>query len=297
MVKNLLLIYTDSQEPITHLLLDNQQALGLKALCAKELLEEECQIFDTFNPEKTEINWFSPKFGNITNSEDILVINRVTHVPIDWFTDFQLSDREYARNEFWAYLAFALNAFPQISEKPGPAGLNSGCYPLTEQWKRVNFLSQGSLSTPDFFIGPAELAPKEWNQMAICTQPYSFYDWKEVPYESKEADSLFCMKKPNGFPILASVVGENVAFCYKEETPDVCIAELEAKLRQISLAISSHFQFFVSEVLFFYEKNKITFGMIYNIPISTCYMPDFDSRVLSFIQSMERENELVCSSD
>lgn len=295
MIKNLLLIYTDPQEPLTRLLIAHQEALELRVLCAKELLDEEFQIFDSFNVEKTELNWFSPKLGNISNTQDILVINRVTHVPIDWFADFQLADREYARNEFWAYLAFALNAFPQVTERPGPAGLNRGCYPLTEQWKYVDTSFKGGILTPDFYIGPAELVPKEWNQLAICTQPYDFYNWSEASCLDKETDSLFCMKKPKGIPVLASIIGNDVAFCYQEEMQETFLVELEEKLTEISLSISTHFQFFVSEILFFQEGNQTTFGMTYNLPISTCYMSSFESRVLDCIRSIQGTNELVCS--
>lgn len=283
MVEKVVLLYTDPSEPVTRLLLHHKQELGIQELLVKDFLDENFKIFDRFNLEKIEVEWGVPSLGKITNSKEIYLINRATHLPEEWFFDFQLKDRDYARNELWAYLVFALNAFPNITERPNAGGLNGGCYPLTQQWKIVKERMSQALTLPDLYVGPIELLPTDWHQQAIFTHPYHFYYWKETPFDGKDRNNVFAFKKPKGKPVLASIIGDNVALCKPEEIPELQEA-VQEQLKETALQISQTFKYPIAEILFFLEEAEITFGMIYNLPISTSYMPDFEARLLHWIR-------------
>jgi hypothetical protein len=279
MIEKILLLYTDPHEPVTRVLLHHQQELGIQGLFVKDFLDDNFEIFDRFNLEKTEIEWNSPSIGKIVNSEEIYIINRAVYLPEDWFTDFHLKDREYARQELWSYLVFAFNSFPRITEKPNVGGLNSGCYPLTQQWNVVGEQFSHLVALPDVYIGPIELMPVEWHQQAIFTHPYQFYYWKETAFEGKEQNNVFAIKKPKGQPVLASVIGDDVVL----EAENAL--EVDEHIKQIALQINQSFKYCISEILFFVEGIKITFGMIYNLPFSTAYMSSFEPRLLKWIRT------------
>lgn len=272
-----LLVYANPEEPVTRVLLKNQKALGLRSLWLRDLLEKG-EIFDEFDKDTTSIQWFLPDIGTITNSQKTVVINRATHLPEEWFQQFHYKDRLYGSSEFWAYLTFALNSFPNITERPNIGSMSGGCFPLTEQWKIIN-CEFPELSTPEYYIGPLDFLPEPIAEKPIFSHPYNFYYWKvsEVPTEQKE--SLFAIRKPDGFPIIAFVIGDHVETYQQDEQT---IPEM---LPLIAKKIHSHFQFFSSEILFFLNDDQLFFCMIHNCPIGPANSQNFEEIVLKEIKA------------
>lgn len=271
------LIYVDPYEPVTQLLLNKHRELKLKPYNLDNFLDHT-EVFDEFNKKRTKISWKDPAVGKITNSRNTRVINRVYYLPDQWFKKFHVKDREYAKQELYAYFTFAFNSFQKISEKPNLGSLSGGCYPLPHQWNMMHQCSK-EIKVPEFYFGPLLLLPKTMEKKAIFSSLYNFYSWKinEAPQKN---DSVFAIKKPAGEPVLACVCGnqwflrpiENQAFVIKKDD--------EKKIKSAAKKLHSKLGFFVSESLFFINGNEITFGMMHNIPSAASKYHDFESMLL-----------------
>lgn len=127
------LLYSHSFEPITQVLLNSfdQDGGGLIKISLSELLNNSC-IFDEID-EQIKLSWNFSNGLKITNSDQHYLINRVLSIPEEIFSDFAKEDRSYSLSEFRAYLAFAIEAFPNSFAKPGAFGLSGNRFSLPRQ--------------------------------------------------------------------------------------------------------------------------------------------------------------------
>lgn len=282
-----LLIYDNQYEPFTAVLLKNKEKINLKTLWVKDLIDK-AEIFDEFDQNSTKLCWTLPQLGKITNDKSTHVINRVFHIPDEWFKQFNIKDREYAKNEFWAYLTFALNAFQKVTERPNFGGLCGGCYSLPFQWDMIQrHIPQ--VKTPEYFIGPLQYIPEEWDQNTIFSHPYNFYFWKKNSYEEKEKSSLFAIRKPEGTPILAFVLEDECVLFHETKISK----QITKNIEKIALEISAIFKYFTSEILFFLHDDSLTFAMIHNSPIGSSQSPTFEEKSLQYVLKKQQGN--VCT--
>lgn len=133
-----ILLYSHAKEPITQILLSStlDQKCGLIKLSLEDLLNK-ASIIDELNHDEVKINWNFPSGLKILNSNNFYLINRVISVPEEIFNDFSEEDRLYSMSEFSAYLAFAIEAFPNSFSKPGPFGLSGNRFSLPRQWGMI----------------------------------------------------------------------------------------------------------------------------------------------------------------
>lgn len=279
------LAYSFPDEPLTEILLKNSEELGIIPLNIKELLEEG-EIFDTFDENKTHLNWSIPSIGMITNSTDLFLINRVNQIPSDWFRDFDEKDRQYAQNELWAYLTFALQSFPNATEYPGIGSLFGDCLSLTAQWKKLKDANI-PVVIPEFFFGPRHFLPKDWEGSAIFSEVFQFYSWKPNECPENKKNNVFAIKRPSGTPIVAfNILDETLVF--SDEDKFHLTGNEQQRLVEISKHIHNEFNYFCSEILFFVENGSYCFGMINNTPWASKNSPLFEPTVLKVFKEEGR---------
>jgi hypothetical protein len=279
-----LLIYSNDREPVTQVLLRCREELSIHVLPIEVLLND-CQIYDEFDINSTIINWSIPSIGNITNSNNTLVINRVFELQQDCFCDFVVEDREYARAEFGAYLSFALQAFPKITEKPGVGSWSGGCYSLIHQWSVVEE-NCPKFRVPLFYVGPKGCIPKMFKKDGIFSSPYSFYNWKNTDLKKVKSDDVFVFKKPKGTPLLIFVSGTDCSIHNMDNSPVSINENMRDEIFQSCLHIGKIFGFFIFEVFIFLHEDEVTFGMTTNRPIGAAMTPHFTKQVTESIETL-----------
>lgn len=266
---NALLLYSDAKEPVTELLLENLGLFDSRILPVSiERLLQDAVIFDEINDGSPILNWEFPDGLKITNSKDYYLVNRVLSVPDHLFIDFHKEDREYAQFEFRAYLMFAIEAFPIATSKPGPGGLSGGRHSLPQQWKIVEQLNCG-ISVPAFCLGLQNDNPFASSRDDIVyTTPYNYYDWRPDPAHNKRGKTSFSFMRPQGIPILACVVGNHVTI-FPYRTEDFLPIRMKGLLDHHASLLAKTFDYHIAEILLFLDGDRITFGMISNIPYAS----------------------------
>lgn len=261
-----ILLYSHFDEPITKALLSSTfaQKSDLIKLPLKTLLNEVC-IIDEFDHAVVKIDWTFPSGLNITNSNDFYLINRVISVPEEIFNDFLEDDKQYSISEFRAYLAFAIESFPNSFSKPGAFGLSGNRFSLPRQWETIKNAGY-SIETPNYYLGNMDFCSLCEN--LVYTTPFDFYYWKPNSEMVNKEKFSFVFSKPLGKPVVATVIGNDVeVFCCEknDEIPEIMISLLEKN----SLIISRLFNYDISEVLFFLQDDHFSFGMISCIPYAS----------------------------
>jgi hypothetical protein len=191
-----ILLYSHTDEPITKVLLSSTfiQKNNLINLPLKALLNE-VSIIDEFDHEEVKIDWTFHSGLRITNSNDFYLINRIISVPEEIFCDFSEEDTQYSISEFRAYLAFAIEAFPNSFSKPGAFGLSGNRFSLPRQWEIVKS-AKYPIETPSYYLGNMEFCTLKGN--LVYTNPFDFYYWKSN-YDLIDIDKTsFAFLKPPG---------------------------------------------------------------------------------------------------
>lgn len=276
-----LLIYSHENEPLTRVLLSSNfdQKYGLIKISIKDLLEK-ARIFDEIDDFRTIINWKLPLGITISNSKQYYLINRVLSVSKKLFDDFSEQDQLYALTEFRAYLAFALEAFPNSFLRPNAFGLSGNRFSLPRQWKIIQEHDL-AISVPEYYLGNMEFSPLEGN--VVYSDPYNFYYWKSIRDNVNFKEISFAFVKPIGQPIVVFVTGNKVEAFYHEKSTEIPSTILPT-LYQTALQLSKLFNYSICEILFFESKEVISFGMISNVPHGTSKKHWFPSSILFFFE-------------
>ena len=283
-----LLLYSDPREPITKVLLKHKKALNISPLFLRDFLKKGT-IFDAFTQEKTSIHWEMPGLGTMTNEKDLLLINRAFKCDKEWFSDFAKDDSKFAQEEFFAYLYFAINAFPNKTESPALWSL-SGCgYSLPELWDIVE-KHKIPVALPDHYLGDKLMLPPNWNPVdVVCSEEYNFYEWTPN-FSSKAPRYIFAFLRPPGIPCLSFNLLDHTSLHPMDPSIPLDINKsMQNKIKDTSRQIHGVFGLFASEILFFIDGEKITFGMINNIPKMVSKVPDFEQIVLKTLRDRKKK--------
>lgn len=260
-----ILLYSHADEPITRALLSSTlDQSGLIKLPLKALLDEAC-IIDEFDNEEVKIDWSFPSGLRITNSNDFYLINRVISVPEEIFCDFSEEDKLYSISEFRAYLAFAIEAFPNSFSKPGAFGLSGNRFSLPRQWETIK-RAKCTFKTPNYYLGNMEFCPLMGD--LVYSNPFDFYYWKPNLDVIDIDKTSFVFLKPSGKPVVSFVIGERVKIFYCQSSDEISL-KMNLLLKENSLLISRLFNHPIAEILFFVEENSFTFGMISCVPYAS----------------------------
>ncbi len=274
-----ILLYSHAEEPITNLMLSGEldREFNPVKISLEELLNDT-SILDEFNENETKIEWTLVSGDKISNTESFYLINRVLSVPEELFNDFAEEDRHYSINEFRAYLAFALEAFPKSSSKPGAFGLSGNRLSLPRQWETVR-RSVTNLNVPNYYLGNIDHMIDA--QSLVHSDPHDYYYWK--PSKGLESTS-FAFERPKGIPVISCIAGEGVeTFAYQSN--ENISSEHQPMLKEISRALANIFNFDIAEILLFLDDDKISFGMISNIPYASKKRPWFSSMLKTYIRN------------
>jgi hypothetical protein len=273
-----LLLCSDIHEPVSKVLIQHKDELAFPFLIMTlEDFLKDVEVFDEIIDGIPKIEWTCPKNRKITNS-DWFLVNRVLSLPQKLFEDFHPEDREYAQAEFRAYLMFALMSFPESLGKPGQGGLSGNRYSLPLQWSKVENLNL-EIAVPIFFLGNKQYMPFDNASKVVHTSPFNYYFWK--PDVKKESE--FCFIRPEGNPVISSVVGDQgFAFPAKE---DYILDTQEERITVASKKIADEFGYPIAESLWFVDGEHITFGMMSNIPYASKNKRFFQSSIIQALNA------------
>jgi len=241
-------------ETITNLIIKNQKSLkcDISIVLLSELLFDY-EIFDELSDSKKIVTWFinnNKQISNLTHS----ILNRVLYIPNEIFSKFKSEDYEYAQREFEAYIGFAFNAYYGVSNKT-TNGLCENLISLPQQWNIVKKIC--NVNTPAFYWGPSQLNYLTKEANSIYSNIYNLLNWSpsnNIP----DNEHIFCFLKPLGEPIFVLSIGQK-----KLITTDITLpSEIEKTLNNIVDKITDAICYFISEMLFFFDGNNLTFGCI-----------------------------------
>ncbi len=273
------LLYSHAEEPVTRALLSlckSDEAFEIIEISLERLLGDAI-IFDEIKDNQVKVQWSFDSGVSISNSADCYLINRVISVPEAIFRDFVDVDRAYAASEFRAYLAFAIESFPQCLAKPGPFGLSGNRYSLPKQWEIVKGANLG-LCVPHYFLG--DLSNVHVTSDLVCSSPYNYYYWK--PIESTPPSASFAFKRPHGIPVICCIVGEQINMFPYRKDDELCSSCLP-KIREVSRMLADLFDYKIAEILLFSTGNSgLNFGMISNIPYASERKSWFQAMIQTF---------------
>lgn len=265
----LLLIYNDREDPVVKALQSEAAASAftepVTAISLEEILSD-AKIFDQIEDGIPHISWTFPKYGTITNSPAVKLINRANMIQDQLFSGFHPEDREYARTEFAAYLTFALNAFPNKLTAPGFFGLAGNQYPMPLQWARVKRLHP-ELGVPHYYLGrPQQCSFDAARSDIVYSNTYAYRHWRPGP--RPDVASLFAFVRPAGEPVFTFVSGP-AAFVADSAGGSALTAAQREELCALSVSIAQDFGCAIAELLFFVDKGQLTFGVLDIRPVVT----------------------------
>lgn len=250
--KRLLVASLSKDEAITNCIINNLNHFDtpIDVIFLDELLHDY-EYFDELNDNGAIIRWFKDEKRTISNqSHEIL--NRVLYVPDELFFDFNDEDRDYAKHEFEAYLGFSFNSFQGVGNKLG-CGINAPAFSLPQQWKMV---AHNQYLTPDFYWGPQDFNPmKNKENSLVYSDIFNYMNWS-IKSRYNGENHVFCFEKPQGTPVFLTVLGSQI---FAPGLNNLC-KTLKDNIYTKAKNITSLFESFAGEILFFVQEEKITFG-------------------------------------
>jgi hypothetical protein len=265
-MKNVL-VFSNPKDPITRIVQgwnkidpENHQCLSV------EKLLNEVEIFDKVENGKASIEWTLPNGKVIKNETDVRLINRVLGLETELFEEFHEEDRDYAYQEFMAYLTFALSSFREILGKPGPFGLCGNQLPLPVQWHLVQ-KENISVRVPRYILDPScSLELGEESNSYVSGDLYSYYHWEP---EANGNVGKFIYERPKGDPVLVQWVqgATEIQMMGVGEVPGNKRERLVSLTRQIAHVLEQD----IAEFLYFVDCDQVTFGMASNLMRSSVH--------------------------
>jgi hypothetical protein len=244
-----ILLYSDETEPVTKLLLE-QENLDILPISVSEL------VLTTPLTRKISSN------GDIYQWEynESLVINRMSHVPEEVILNYPEADQVAIEQDIYAFLSGVLNG-KNSSSYPDLFGLGNSIIPLHYQWNKIK-QENIDVKVPKFFYGFKDGNPFNYESTKTSTiiysHPLKVYNWRENLVKQK---NVFCFVKPKGIPYQVfmsfdSIVIQALTIETKIET------KIEKQLINKVKNIANVFNHKIVEFLFFIDEEDITFGMM-----------------------------------
>ncbi len=269
-----ILIFSHKNEPVTKTLLDRLQ--NIYPISLRDFLDK-ASVFDEVSESGVSVSWEFPDGKVVKNCKSTYLINRVFGISDELFVDFVHEDQQYAKSEFRAYLMFALSAFPKAFGQPGAFGLNENRYSLPRQWEMIHKLKT-KLATPEYFLG--NLADYTNHPRLVCSNPNNYYYWRP-----SVKDSSFAFVKPDGVPVVSSIVGKDVRI-YQCEKSFSLTCDQANKIKLYSIQIAKLFSYRIFEILFFVNGKTICFGMSSPIPYYSSKIEGFQNRIIDYFNNI-----------
>ena len=268
-----LVIYSNPKDNIVTLMRNKVDKSNCVFLSVQELLNET-QIEDEIKTGQPFLHW---KWNNLTiqNRKNVHLVNRVTSLNHDLFSDFHPEDQNYAYQEFCAYLMFALEAFPSKLGAPGGYGLAGDLFPLPHQWKLIE---EGlNITIPQFYVGPVQYfknSSQKIKKPILAQSLYDYYRWHPENglsthmAKNEENKMVFIYQRPEGEPYVSFVSDQSVSLWSVQGKKKARPHAIETELSSLSIEISKILKLPLAEILFFVDDHRITFGMASNIMLS-----------------------------
>lgn len=284
-----ILLYSHHNEPVTQVILSHaQHGANIITLSIKELLDNVI-IFDEIS-DVVKLSWKLPCGKVISNSKDFYLINRVLDLPQDLFDDFHEDDKGYSRAEFYAYLLFALEAFPLSLSKPGPFGLSGNAYSLPRQWEMIK-QETNEMLIPDYYFGAMSMCPYPQGEDSnvVYSSPNNNYCWKPNKYEDNADSASFAFIKPKGVPVVCFMHGKE-AKVFPFDAKETLSSEQEDLIKKNAHILNKIFKYKIAESLLFIDKDVVSFGMISPLPHASRHKDWFNEAIISTMKK-EMGNE------
>lgn len=280
-----LLLYSHKHDPVVKAIIEHDQYNDWLCISINDLLNKVI-IFDKIENGNISINWTLPNGNIIKNSDQIKLVSRVISVEAELFSDYHPDDREYAQNEFYAYLAFAINSFKRRLNDVTAYGLSGSNFPLVLQWeKNKNLLRSLNISTPNYYLGDIEFSNNFLDDKeTIVSNIFNYYHWKVITEEekSKIVGHQFLIEKPAGKPICVLYSSGIVTLQPDHELSK----DIQARLVNASKEICNNLETNIAELLFFVSDSNVTFAMSSsNLKSMQLYFNDWKSDLLKGITS------------
>lgn len=251
MDKKLLIASLHDNEAITKCVLGNPAIFSKSVdVVFIEQLLTEMNIYDELYDHDSIIRWYKGNelfFSNKTHH----LLNRVSFIPSVLFEEFIEQDRDYAKREFEAYLGYSFNSFYGMGNKT-PNGICEQLLSLPQQWKLA---VTHDIETPEYYWGLQSQNPLSGR--LVYSNIYDYLSWKSKDYQPSN-NHIFCFKRPAGMPVFVTCIGRQ---CFIGERAGLSKTD-EEHLINFSIQINNTLNYFISELLFFVDENKITFGCI-----------------------------------
>lgn len=277
-MKQVVLLYSRENEPVTAALIQEYRHHPQFIALSAEKLLTDYTINDNIIDGVPSVEW---SFENviIRNDPDTLLVNRLMEIPDSWFSDFVTEDQAYAKDEFIAYLSFAIESFPNKTANVGYLGLAGNHYPLPVLWQKINF-EHPAILTPEYHFGPLKFSTLDSTKSLIQKDLFDHVNWKSLTAtKAPDQKSVFQVKRPPGEPIMVYTAND-------------CQTLNKADEKQSSLKIPQHIQnriltaaqamtkslgCFFTQSLFFYEGEEIYFASLSPYIFSPTTHPEFHS--------------------
>ena len=268
MDKKLLIASLHDNEAITKCVLGNPALFSESVdVVFIEHLLTEVNIYDELCDHDSTIRWYKENELFASNKTHHL-LNRVSFIPSVLFENFNEQDRDYAKREFEAYLGYSFNSFYGMGNKT-PNGICEQLLSLPQQWKQAVI---HGIQTPEYYWGLQSQNPLSGH--LVYSNIYDYLSWK--PNELQlSSNHIFCFKRPAGVPVFVACIGRQ---CFAGEKAGLSKA-LEEQLINLSLKITRRLNYFISELLFFVDENKITFACINTEILGAASLNGFDAFV------------------
>lgn len=219
-------------------------------------------IYDELNDNDVLVKWY--RGSKIISNKTHNLLNRIQYIPDFYFNNYIKKDRVYAKREFEAYIKFAFNAFNPMSPRINVAKPINNSFmdfrSLPQQWHKVG--TNMGIDVPKYFLGPSRLNNLCHTKL-IYSDIYNLINWSQSGLKNRlnaleHNQHVFCFEKPQGQPVFLCALGQKYFVVNKDNLSD----EIVNKLLLLAQSITSYFSYFISEILFFVDDAKISFGCI-----------------------------------
>ena len=214
------------------------------------------------------------------------VLNLLEQVDYTEFQNFG-DDSLFLWRELNAYLAFALNHFPNVINKPMGDELSGATRSLCFQWELVKQRFP-SLSIPKWFFGSgcklSRVFSIHW-QTIISNNPFKEVCWSRVGITKLDPEKPYLhYELPQGQSVWIIVLDENIWACPSNYPLS---SKVLKTIEQVALSLCRYFKLRWAKVLFFYqsEEEHLTFGSIQPFRNFNCVPAEIRSLVLDTVLS------------
>lgn len=252
----LLIASSSVDEAITQCVLENKEKFSLEIeLILLDEIMEDVDIYDELSDNASIIRWFKPDTTMISNTSHVL-LNRVLYVDDDLFSKFIVSDRDYAKREFEAYLGYSFNSFDGVGNKT-VNGICESILSLPQQWNEITIHT--GFQVPYYYWGPTHACNLNKTRELVFSNIYDYLNWSTLKPKNDDYHT-FCFEKPTGVPVFSLSIGEQTLITLEDEISSLA----EEKIKLITKRVRELWGYFIFEALYFVDKKEgvVTFGCV-----------------------------------